>query len=191
MLQIFPKDLPQENWLFYVDIDDKLELREQVKPFVCSNCGKYDEIEVLKKVGRHFELVPSCNYSAFGTNDDWVLVNEYTAKKVQEQSNCKLVPVNLSSTIYAIIPVAYSVSIENSGFEYSGSKCHKCGRHREAVVGPLSESILVPDNHDIFWTTDVHNESTKGIRLGLWCAKKDKKKVIGIFGNKFEFCEAF
>lgn len=92
--------------------------------------------------------------------------------------------------VYAIIPVSYEVDVSISGFEHPGGKCQKCGRPHEAIVGPLAESIEVSKDHDIFWTTNIHNESIKGAILGLWCSKKDKVQIRKIFGKKFEYVEA-
>ncbi|WP_290576002.1 hypothetical protein [Ketobacter sp.] len=192
ILEIVFKEATHDCWLFSSENSDQaLSLKEVVKPFQCHSCPKFPEEHAISRIGPDlaFETTKSCK--AFITHDDWFIVGREISESIRQYTNCKTVPVNKPETWFALLPEQYPVDIKVSGFEYSGVRCKSCGRWEEAVVGPLVGSIAMPEKHDLFWTSDVHNESAKGARPRLWCKKSDKKKMYSLFDNSVKFDEAW
>ncbi len=186
---LYPPDDKYDDWLFREDdTSGKLILKEAVKPYGCTICGKIPEETVIRKIGVQLEFFSKNKKPAFATLDDWLIVTAKTAINLS-QYNISAVAVNTNQTLFALLPPAFPVNQSLAGFEYGGNVCKKCGRPKEAIVGPLVDSHVLPEKPPLIWTTQVHNESIIGSNPGIWFEKINLNLIKEIFGKSFDYQE--
>lgn len=185
--EILGKDLSGNSWLFYEE-HDALKVKQCVQPFMCSCCGKFPEEKVIVDLGVALRFTTPYKHNAFYTSDDWLVVDESTAEGLRSCCRCQLVEVGAG--YFAVLPERYAVNDATAGFEFHGEVCSICNRPHEAVVGPLASSHELPADVDVLWSTERHNESVKGARLGVWCDSHDLRLIKRILGKRFEYTQA-
>ena len=172
--ELLPLDGEDEIWLFSEnDENDRLVLRPEYRELACDRCGKLDEARALREIGiARLEIESDRQF--LGTSDEFIMVGR-TFQEAYETlglNGLEFLEVPGSSSWSVVLPsVVMDVDPALAGFEIHGGHCSRCGRAREATVGPLMASITKPEDPMSVFTANAWSESVKGRRLHLFCSE--------------------
>ena len=162
-------DSRYDDWLFwYEDADGRRRPKPIYSDLVCSKCGKLDEVAAINR-GLDRDITIRSKRDYIGTTDGFEVVTRRAMEAFMEDGIKGLRFIQLSDGNHSVLwpEVRVSTDLSKAGFQF-GPKCPRCGRYREACVGPLSQSLTIPEDPMVVFASEVWNEDWVGRVLWLF-----------------------
>jgi len=157
------------EWLFwYEDADGYRRPKHVYSDLVCAKCGKLDEVAAIYRgVDPNLTIRSKCDYIA--TTDGFEVVTRRAMEAFLEDGIKGLRFIHLSDGNHSVLwpEIRVPTDLSKAGFQF-GPKCAGCGRYREACVGPLSQSLTIPEDPMVVFASEVWNEDWVGRILWLF-----------------------
>ena len=170
LYRLVPMDSRFNAWLFwYEDNDDHIRPRRVYSDLVCAKCGKLDEVAAINR-GLDPDIKIRSKRDYIGTTDGFELVTRRAREAFGEEGIKGLRFIQLSDGNHSVLwpELRVPTDLSTAGFQFVGPKCARCGRYREACVGPFSQSLTIPDDPMVVFASEVWNENRRGRVLWLF-----------------------
>src|SRR5262249_43106502 len=157
------------EWLFwYEDADGYRQPKQIYSDLVCAKCGKLDEVAAINR-GIDPDVTIRSKRDFIGTSDGFKVVTSRAIEAFREDKIKGLRFIQLSDGNHSVLwpEVRVPTDLSKAGMQFVGPKCDRCGRYREACVGPLSQSLTIPDDPMVVFASEVWNENLRGRVLWL------------------------
>jgi len=166
---LIPTDSRFDDWLFwYEDADAYRRPKPIYSDLVCAKCGKLDEVAAINR-GIDPSITIRSKRDFIGTTDGFKVVTSRAMEAFREVGIKGLRFIQLPDGNHSLLwpEVRVPTDLSKAGFQF-GPKCPRCGRYREACVGPLSQSLTLPDDPMVVFASEVWNEDWVGRVLWLF-----------------------
>jgi hypothetical protein len=159
-----PTDSRYNEWLFwYQDEGGYVWPRQFYADLVCSACGKLDEVAAINR-GIDPSVTIKSKRDFIGMTDGLISVSK-RAKEVfigEGVKGLRFIPLPDEKHWVVWPEIRVKTDLSKAGFELVGPRCARCGRYREACVGPFSASLTVPDDPMVVFASEAWNENRRG-----------------------------
>ena len=179
LYNLVPTDNRYNDWLFwYVDEGGYVRPRQFYADLVCGLCGKLDEVAAINR-----GIDPSVTIKSkrdFIEMSDGIMIVSQHAKDVITGEGIKglrYIPLPDKKHFVPWPELRVKTDPSKAGFEYVGPRCGRCGRYREACVGPFAVSLTVPDDPMVVFASEIWNENRRGRVLWLFAQEPVAKAL--------------
>jgi hypothetical protein len=181
LYNLIPVDSYFDNWLFrYEDTAGFLRPRAMYADLLCPVCRKLDEIAAIKR-GIDPAVTIKSRCDVIELTDGLIATSGRATAAFQNQGIKGLRFIQIPGGNHSVVwpEVLVRTDLNTAGFQF-GPKCRACGRHREVCVGPLAQSLTIPEDPMVVFASEVWNEDLIGRVLWLFA----QEPVINALAGK-------
>lgn len=177
---VAPADPPIPSFVLYTtDSDGRRVLRDEYRTSACTQCGRVDEMKVVKDRSNIDDLRVRGRKDLFATSDWFLCVSERLRDVIQSKAihGATFVPLVRSPAYSIMIVSEVDTDISKCQMKFIGSPCPLCCRYRESLYRPFLGSMSLPSESNCIFMPKIRPEKSTG-RICMLVASEGAAQLL-------------